>query len=225
MSASAATGRPGPGPAGPIGCPPLDPVLLIPAFPARAHPFGLGLASVEAAIPTTKRFAAPGRFATARLRCDSARPNAISTFRKEAFECPRPIHAFRRSSSSSGWSLAASLVAAASQEIPITTSSPEARQLFVQAREKAENLELQQASKLVDQAIAKDPNFAMAYALRAEIEPGLAERQKDIEKAANLAENASPGEQAFIRAWRDQIEGNATAARQDVEPPDAEVPG
>ncbi|HEU4905816.1 MAG TPA: hypothetical protein VFT19_06840, partial [Solirubrobacterales bacterium] len=52
-------------------------------------------------------------------------------------------------------------------ELTITTSSKPALALFEQAREKLDNLETAAAAPLLDEAIQKDPDFAMAYAYRA----------------------------------------------------------
>jgi tetratricopeptide (TPR) repeat protein len=47
--------------------------------------------------------------------------------------------------------------------IPITTSSPEARKLYLEGREFADTLRATDARKLYEQAVAKDPAFARAY--------------------------------------------------------------
>jgi len=49
------------------------------------------------------------------------------------------------------------------REIPITTSSKEALRLFKQGRNLYENLRSQESIEYFIRAIAKDPNFAMAY--------------------------------------------------------------
>ena len=62
---------------------------------------------------------------------------------------------------------ASSLAQTKTGELPITTASKPALALFQQAREKMDNAETTAAAPLLDQAIQKDPNFAMAYAYRA----------------------------------------------------------
>src|SRR5258707_13442801 len=57
----------------------------------------------------------------------------------------------------------ASIAQAKNEKIPITTSSPEARELYIKARDLNEKLRATDAHKLFEQAIAKDKNFAMAY--------------------------------------------------------------
>ena len=56
--------------------------------------------------------------------------------------------------------IAPSALLAQQKEMPLTTSK-EALALFIQGRNKAENLE--DAGTLFEQAITKDPNFALAY--------------------------------------------------------------
>jgi tetratricopeptide (TPR) repeat protein len=52
-------------------------------------------------------------------------------------------------------------------KIPITTSSEEARQLYLKGRALAENLRATDARGLLQQAVAKDPNFALAHLMLA----------------------------------------------------------
>ena len=53
--------------------------------------------------------------------------------------------------------------AASATKIPITTSSDDARQLYMKGRDLAEKLRATDARRLYEQAIVKDPNFALAY--------------------------------------------------------------
>jgi len=48
-------------------------------------------------------------------------------------------------------------------KIPITTSSNEARKLYLEGRDLLEKLRATDARHLFEQAAAKDPNFALAY--------------------------------------------------------------
>jgi tetratricopeptide (TPR) repeat protein len=83
-------------------------------------------------------------------------------------------------------------------EIPITTSSQEARQLFIQGRDKSENVEILEAQKLFDQAIAKDSNFARAYLAWAGTGGGTEVSRKYREKAMSLIGLVSPGEKLLL---------------------------
>jgi hypothetical protein len=94
--------------------------------------------------------------------------------------------------------------------MPITTTSFEARDLFLQGRDKYENIELTAAAQLFDQAIAKDTNFALAYCYRAFSGGGSQVVNKNIDKAVSLATKVTEGEKLFI----DLVQAN-----RDVERP------
>jgi len=53
-------------------------------------------------------------------------------------------------------------------EVPITTNSVEALNLFLRGREKFEDVEFTSATTLFDEAIQKDPNFAITYLYRSQ---------------------------------------------------------
>ena len=80
----------------------------------------------------------------------------------------------------------------------ITTSSEEAKQLFLQGRDKADNIEFAAAMMLFDQALEKDPDFAMAHLRRAQVGGGLEESREHLNKAVALVEKVSPGEAHYI---------------------------
>lgn len=84
------------------------------------------------------------------------------------------------------------------KEIPVTTSSDEALEVFLEARDHWELWEDNQAAVLFDSAIALDPDFAMAYFYRAFSGGGANVFNENIDKAAALADNVSPGEQLLI---------------------------
>jgi len=72
--------------------------------------------------------------------------------------------AARRTAALAGAALmSATLAAAGDEKIPITTSSEEARQLYVKARDLAEKLRATDARSLYAQAAAKDSGFALAH--------------------------------------------------------------
>jgi tetratricopeptide (TPR) repeat protein len=85
-----------------------------------------------------------------------------------------------------------------SDQMMITTSSEEAKQLYLQGREKAENIEFTAAMMLFDQALEKDPEFAMAHLQQAQLVGGLQESREHLNTAVSLVENVSPGEAHFI---------------------------
>ncbi len=78
----------------------------------------------------------------------------------------------------------------AQKEISITTSSEEALKLFMEGRDKKENIENNAGNALLDKAIAIDPDFAMAYIFRG--------GGKNIAKAVSLVDKVSEGEKHYI---------------------------
>ena len=86
-----------------------------------------------------------------------------------------------------------------STDIPITTASEDARTVFLDGRDKLENSELEKAAVLFDQAIQKDPQFALAYLYRAQSGGGYAVAQENRDKAVALIGTVTPGEQLVIK--------------------------
>lgn len=113
---------------------------------------------------------------------------------------------------------------ASNRGVPVTTSSPEARQLYLQAQEKADNLELPAAAKLIDQAIEKDPDFAMAYLLRANASSALPVFRENLDKAVALADKVSPGERELILASKAQADGDLAATKRHLDTVSAQFP-
>jgi hypothetical protein len=52
---------------------------------------------------------------------------------------------------------------AAEEKVPITTSSAEARELYLKGRDLAERLRATDARRFYEQAVARDANFALGY--------------------------------------------------------------
>ncbi len=99
-----------------------------------------------------------------------------------------------------------------SKKIPITTSSAEARDAFLKARDLAENLRTAQTRPLLDEAIRKDPNFAMAHLLRAQSASSTSEYFESLKAATAAAGAASDGEQLLIRAEESTAANDSKAA-------------
>lgn len=97
---------------------------------------------------------------------------------------------------------------AQNKEIPVTTSSKEALDYFLQGRDKLENFENTVAANLFDKAIAADTNFAMAYLYRSLAGGGLEARMSNLEKATACAKNVSEGEQSYIAMIQAAYESN-----------------
>ncbi|MGI8918045.1 MAG: tetratricopeptide repeat protein [Pyrinomonadaceae bacterium] len=107
--------------------------------------------------------------------------------------------------------IAPAVLFAQKKEMPLTTSK-EALALFIQGRDKAENL--QDAGTLFEQAIQKDPNFALAYLFAGRTNQ---EFRKNVEKASSLIEKVSPGEKEWILAAKDQVDGNPPGRKMHLE--------
>jgi tetratricopeptide (TPR) repeat protein len=85
------------------------------------------------------------------------------------------------------------------KEMPITTSSDEAEQLFINARNDIENAEFEKGKKLLDEALQKDSTFALAYFYLAISEPNDSVAKRNFDKAIALSENMPEGERLFIK--------------------------
>lgn len=92
-------------------------------------------------------------------------------------------------------------------EMPLTTPSASARALFEQGRDLTENAEVVAARPLLNQALTKDPGFAMVHAVLAVSGGGFALQHDHLKKAIDLAAKASPAERAWILAVQAQFDG------------------
>jgi tetratricopeptide (TPR) repeat protein len=91
--------------------------------------------------------------------------------------------------------------------MPVTTSSPKARELFGRALTDYENLYLERANIGWRAAVQADPNFALAYVFIAYNSNDPAEANAAREKATLLAAKASPGERLLIQ-WIASVKEN-----------------
>jgi len=85
----------------------------------------------------------------------------------------------------------------AQKKLTLTTSSPAAKDNFVQAVRALESFDFQNFTPAVQKTVAADSNFAMAHMLLAAT-VGPQQRQKHIDKFTTLAKNASKGEQLYL---------------------------
>jgi tetratricopeptide (TPR) repeat protein len=112
-------------------------------------------------------------------------------------------------------SVAASL-ALAEGKISITTSSDEARQLYLQGRDLTERFKNPEARALFEQAVAKDPNFALAYRDLAQSEPSIKAYQADMAKAVALSSKVSECERYWILADEAGGQQNLVVQRKNL---------
>lgn len=103
-----------------------------------------------------------------------------------------------------------------SGDAPVTTTSKEALVLYQKAVDHLENIEIAKAAPLLDQAIQKDPAFAMAYLMRAQAGGGFNVSRQNLDKAVSLAPKASPAERHWIMALQAQFNSDTPAAKQHI---------
>lgn len=120
------------------------------------------------------------------------------------------------------WSLGVLVAACLScvsktSEIPITTSSPEARKLFIQGRELYENLREDEARDLFYQAIEKDQDFALCHYYLADAAASAVDYHTHLVLAVQLSSKVSDGERLLIESLRAQAENNPVKAREKLE--------
>jgi tetratricopeptide (TPR) repeat protein len=96
--------------------------------------------------------------------------------------------------------LATPLAALAADQIPITTSSEEARQLYLKGRDLFEKLRATDARALFVQAAAKDPDFALAQVGLANSAGSAKEFFDAVARAVALADHVSAPEKQLICA-------------------------
>lgn len=97
---------------------------------------------------------------------------------------------------------------ATSDKMPITTASPEARQLYIDGRDMLERLRGTDGRRLFEQAIAKDQNFALAYVGLANTSGTNREFVDAVTKAVALADKVSEGERHQILALEAGLKGD-----------------
>jgi tetratricopeptide (TPR) repeat protein len=93
-------------------------------------------------------------------------------------------------------------------KIPITTASDEAKEAFLQGRNLFEKLRAQESRQYFEQAVSKDPNFALGYFFLANSQPTAKGFFENREKAVSLADKASEGERMWILGAQAGTTGN-----------------
>ena len=112
--------------------------------------------------------------------------------------------------------LASSPVVAQQKQLSVTTASPDALVLYQKALDFAENVESESARPLLDQAIQKDPAFAMAYALRSVTGAGFNVSRENRDMAVSLVDKVSPGERHWIMAEQARADGDVPKMKQHL---------
>ena len=83
-------------------------------------------------------------------------------------------------------------------KIPITTKSEQAREYYLQGRDLWEKLRFQESIQFFENAIAEDPDFAMAYLNLSFVTPSAKGFWANLDKATALADKVSQGERLWI---------------------------
>ena len=106
------------------------------------------------------------------------------------------------------------LAAPGVDKIPITTSSEEARQLYLQGRDANEKLRGADAYILFEKSVAKDPKFALGYLGLANSAPTNKTFFAALKQAVALSDQASAGEQLMIRGAQAGVNGDVDGQRR-----------
>jgi tetratricopeptide (TPR) repeat protein len=99
-------------------------------------------------------------------------------------------------------------------KIPVTTSSDKARQLYLEGRDLFEKLRATDAHKVYLQAVAADPNFAMAHLGLANTSGSAKEFFEELGRAVALADRVSRGERLLILGQDAGARGDPARQRQ-----------
>ncbi|HMF55024.1 MAG TPA: tetratricopeptide repeat protein [Pyrinomonadaceae bacterium] len=103
--------------------------------------------------------------------------------------------------------------------IPVTTSSRQARRLFLQGLERSENIENAEAIPLLDRAIQADPNFALAYLVRAQVSPTFPEFRRFMDQAVSHSSSSrvSAGERYWILSAEAQADNDNKKSKANLD--------
>ena len=101
--------------------------------------------------------------------------------------------------------------------IAITTSSDEARALYTRGRDLADQLRAHDARKLYQQAVAKDPGFALAHYDLAINSPTPKEFLEHLNQAVKLSNQTSEGERLQILALQAGVNGDSKRSLEYTE--------
>ncbi|MFQ6115726.1 MAG: tetratricopeptide repeat protein [bacterium] len=83
-------------------------------------------------------------------------------------------------------------------KVPLTTTSKEARQFYLQGRDLFERLQAQESLQYFEKAVATDQNFAMAYLYLAFAQPSAKGFFENLNKAKAFLDKVSEGERLWI---------------------------
>ncbi len=99
-------------------------------------------------------------------------------------------------------------------KMPITTSSPEAKQSYLQARDLSEKLRGRESLELYNKAVTLDPDFALAYLNLALVSPTAKEFFAHLKEAVQLSAKVTQAEQWLIRGFEAGVNGKPPLQRE-----------
>jgi tetratricopeptide (TPR) repeat protein len=100
------------------------------------------------------------------------------------------------------------------KEMPVTTSSREALNLYLSGRDKQDVADNDAALLLFEKAIQKDPDFAMAYLSRAYCGGGYNVFRQNLDKAVSLINKVSEGEKLLLLYEQASADGNGQKQKE-----------
>lgn len=86
--------------------------------------------------------------------------------------------------------------------VPLTTESDEARELYLEGRERVENLQVAEGRALFEQALAQDPDFALAHLALANSAVTAKGFFEHLREAVARIDGVSEGERHMISTLR-----------------------
>jgi tetratricopeptide (TPR) repeat protein len=105
----------------------------------------------------------------------------------------------------------------ATDKLPITTTSEDARALYIKAQDFADKLRATDAHELFVQAVAKDASFAMAYLGMASSSGTTKDFFDALGHAVKLADKVSPGEKLVILSADQGAKNDLVHQRQSLD--------
>ncbi|MBD3289127.1 tetratricopeptide repeat protein [candidate division KSB1 bacterium] len=102
-------------------------------------------------------------------------------------------------------------------KIPITTSTDQALKLFLKGRDISERLQIQESRQYFEKAVQADPDFAMAHLFLAFAQPTAQGFFNHLNKAVELSDNASKGEQLWILGIEAGVNGLPMKQRENYQ--------
>jgi len=104
-----------------------------------------------------------------------------------------------------------------SGKIPISTTSKQAREYYLTARDLSEKLRGQEALEYYQKAIEADPDFALAHLNMAFVQPSAKQFFESFDKARALADKVSDGERLWIMAVEAGNNGDPMTVRKNFQ--------